>query len=212
MRKNFTFLATSACLFLSLPLLAQQPQAFKFTGTNYIVGQDPIDASGEFTVEFWAFVQGGDGSAHQLIAEGQPGTTFYVGYDGSGIIDIGDTWGATGIPMPFDTWTHFAVTFDQNTFITSLYLNGVLQIASTNFFGFEDGNPLTIGTSADLTALPFTGAIQNVAVYSLPRSAAQIKTDMFNTNLGDATLTMFYSMNDPDGTTITNTSLTGNSE
>ena len=214
MGKIFTYLMTSACLFLSLPLLAQQPEAFKFTGTNYIVGQDPIDASGEFTVEFWAFIPSTseDGNSHQLIAEGQPGTTFYVGYGPDGFIYVGDTWGNTGIQMPFDTWTHFAVTYDDNAFLTSVYLNGVLQIATNNFFGFEDGNSLTIGTSADLTAPLFTGAIQDVAVYDAPRTAAQIKADMFSPNLSDGSLTMFYSMNDPDLTTVTNTSLAGNSQ
>src|SRR6202012_1627482 len=128
---------------------------------------------------------------------------FYVGYDNNGIINIGDLWGATGVPMPFGTWTHFAVTFDDNSFATTLYINGV-QAAVNYGFAFEDGNPLTIGTSADLTAPLFTGEIQNVAVYSLPRSASQIKADMFSTNLGDATLAMFYSMNDPSGTTVIN--------
>ena len=220
MGKTFTYLLTSVCLFLSLPLLAQQPEAFKFTGTNYIVGQDPINASGEFTVEFWAFVPSSseDGNAHQIIAEGEPAVdgnqpvTFYVGYGPDGFIYVGDTWGNTGIKMPFDTWTHFAVTYDDNAFLTSVYLNGVLQIATNNFFGFEDGNPLTIGTSADLTAPLFTGAIQDVAVYDAPRSGAQIKADMFSPNLSDGSLTMFYSMNDPEETTVTNTSLAGNSQ
>ena len=220
MGKTFTYLLTSVCLFLSLPLLAQQPEAFKFTGTNYIVGQDPINASGEFTVEFWAFIPSSseDGNAHQIIAEGEPAVdgnqpvTFYVGYGPDGFIYVGDTWGNTGIKMPFDTWTHFAVTYDDNAFLTSVYLNGVLQIATNNFFGFEDGNPLTIGTSADLTAPLFTGAIQDVAVYDAPRTAAQIKADMFSPNLSDGSLTMFYSMNDPEETTVTNTSLAGNSQ
>ena len=217
MGKNYTFLLTFACLFLSSPLLAQQPEAFQFTGSNFIVGQDPIEASGEFTVEFWAFVPSTsmDANAHQLISEGQPGITFYVGYGPDGFIYVGDAWGNTGVKMPFDTWTHFAVTYDDNSFITSLYLNGVLQ-TTTNSFGFEDGNPLTIGISADLTTTtPFVGAIQNVAVNDLPRSAAQIKADMFNPDLSDTHLTMFYSMNvanEASTTTVTNTSYTGNSE
>ena len=70
MGKNFTFLLALACLFLSSPLLAQSPEAFKLTGSNYIVGQDPIDASGEFTVEFWAYIpySSYDGNSHQIIA------------------------------------------------------------------------------------------------------------------------------------------------
>lgn len=211
MGKIFTFLLLSACTLGSLQLLAQPPEAFRLNGNNYILGHDPIDASGEFTVEFWAYVPAGDGKAHQLIAEGSPGATFYVGYDANGIINIGDLWGPTGVQMPFGTWTHFAVTFDDNSFATTLYINGV-QTAMSYDFAFADGNPLTVGTSADLTALRFTGEMQNVAVYSLPRSASQIKADMFSTNFSDATLTMFYRMNDPSGTTVTNGALSGNSQ
>jgi hypothetical protein len=66
--------------------------------------------------------------------------------------------------MPFDTWTHFAVTFDDNTFATSLFINGV-PAAVNNGFAFEDGNQLAIATSADLTAPLFDGEIQNIALY-----------------------------------------------
>lgn len=210
MGKNYTFLLLLLCLSLSAPVLAQTPEAFKFTGSNYIVGQDPIDASGEFTVEFWAYVNF-DGQAHQLIAEGAPSTTFYVGYGADGLIYVGDAWGNTNVQMPFGTWTHFAVTFDDNSFQTTLFLNGV-QVAATSNFYFQDGAPLAIGTSADLTAPLVTGDIQDVAVYDAPRPASQIKADMFNTSLSDPSLTLFYSMNDPSGTTITNTAASGNSQ
>ena len=211
MGKSYTFLLLSLCLFLSTPLLAQT-EAFKFTGSNYIVGLNPIDplpSSSDFTVEFWAYVNF-DGQAHQIISEGEAGATFYVGYGSDGLIYVGDAWGNTGVQMPFGSWTHFAVTFNSNNFIAVLYINGV-QVASNSSFAFGDISNFTIGTSPDLSAPLFTGAIQDLAVYYDPiRSQSQIKADMFNTNLSDPSLMLFYSMNDPSGTSITNTAASGN--
>ena len=212
MRKKSTFLLTSLCLVFTLPLWAQT-NAFQLTGANYITGQDPIDAYNQFTVEFWAFVpfSANDGNIHQLISEGTLGQAFYIGYDGTGTITAGDYWqfpsgNSTGVPMPFGTWTHFAMTFDDNTFIANLYLNGKLA-AQSPYFNFSGGaNDFTIGTSVDLNAPRFSARIQNLTVYDLPRDQATIKADMFGTpDLSDPDLTLYWSMNTPDGTTIDNT-------
>ena len=215
MRKNFTFLFATLCLFLSQPLLAQT-NAFKLNGTNFITGQDPIFSTGgqAFSVEFWANIPHGskDGNFHEILGEGDVGdsASFYIGYDGNGFIDIADTWGPTNVSMPFDVWTHFAVTYDGN--YTTLYVNGVEQFTNNNLGYGGSGANLAIGTSADLTVPLFAGTIQNLAIYNDARTAAQVKSDLFNTNTSDPTLTVFYSMNTPDGTTIDNTATTGNSE
>ena len=212
MRKKSTFLLILSCLFLTLPLCAQN-NAFKLTGSNYITGQDPVDANNEFTVEFWAYVPRSainDGNAHQLISEGTPGQAFYIGFDGTGTILAGDNWqttgSSTGVAMPFDTWTHIAMTFDDNSFISNLYINGTQAAQSTNFWFNGGANDFTIGTSVDLSAPLFSARIDNLAVYDYPRDQTSIKADMFGTpDLSDPDLTLYWDMNTMDGSTIGNT-------
>lgn len=215
MRKIYTFLLSHACLLLTVPALAQN--AFKLSGSNYIIGQDPISEN-SFTVEFWAFIPSTSsgsltGVSHQLIAEGDytDQLDFYVGYDAFDQINIGgstNSWGPTGISMPYDTWTHFAVTYDGTKAI--LFLNGVQQASSTNFAMIDDGTKLRIGTSADGTAALFAGLIQNVGIYTAARPGPQIQTDMFSPDLSDAIA--YYSMATEDGTNVVNNAPTGNNQ
>ena len=211
MRKNSTFLLTLPCLLLTLPLWAQN-NALQLTGSNKVTGQDPIDANNEFTVEFWAYVPfiANDGNVHQLISEGSLGTAFYFGYDGTGTIIAGDSWqpttNSTGVPMVFGAWTHFAMTYDDNSFMSYLYINGTLAAQSSNFSFTDGGNNFTVGTSVDSTAPLFSARIDNLAVYDLPRNQATIKADMFGTpDLSDPNLTLYWDMNAINGTTVTNT-------
>ncbi|HWB91796.1 MAG TPA: LamG-like jellyroll fold domain-containing protein [Puia sp.] len=215
MRKKSTFLLAVVCLTMTPPLWAQN-NAFKLTGSNYITGQDPIDANNQFTVEFWAFIpfSSNDGNPHQLISEGQLGQAFYIGFDEYGVITAGDNWAgtglnSTGISMPFGAWTHFAMTFDNSIFVTTLYINGQIAAQSSNF-GFQGGaNDFTIGTSVDLSAALFAARIQNLAVYDYPRDQATIKADMFaSPDLSSPDLTLYWSMNTPDLTTVDNTAAT----
>lgn len=205
MRKSYTFLLAIACLFLTAPLLAQN-SALSLTGSNYVTaGVDALDPNGDFTIEFWTYIPaaGPDGQIHEFVSEGATGSGFYIGYDGSGNILVGDFWGPTGIPMPFGTWTHIALTFDNSTSTTTLYVNGVPRINTTSFF-FTDDQPFRIGVQTDISQ-PFTGEIDELKAWGAPRTAAQVKADMFGTpDITDMNLNAYFNMNDGSGTTVTN--------
>lgn len=171
-----------------------------------------MDGNNQGTIEFWAFVpqSAGDGNVHELVAEGEPGQAFYIGFDGTNTIIAGDNWQATtnstGVPMVFGTWTHFALTFNDNSYVSYLYINGSLAAQSNNFSFFSGYNNFTVGTGVDLAAPLFSARIDNLAVYDFQKDQAAIKADMFNTpDLGDPDLTMFWDMNSLDGTTVDNT-------
>ncbi len=208
MRKSYTFLLAVACLFLTAPVLAQN-SALKLTGSNYVsAGVDAIDPNGDFTIEFWTYIQaaGPDGNNHIFMSEGNPGSSFFIGYDGTGNILVGDFWGPTGVPMNFGTWTHIALTYNSSTFTTTLYINGVFQTNTTGF-GFTDGDPFLLGAQPDaaFAAQPLTGEIDELKAWNTPRTQAQIKADMFGApDLSDMTLTVYFNMNDGSGTTVTN--------
>ncbi len=207
MKKSFTFLLSLTCLTLTA---FTQNTALDLTGTNYVTtnGPDIINNGGDFTIEFWVYVpvSGNDHNAHQFMAQGYPGSAFYIGYDGTGTIVVGDNWGYTGVPMPFGTWTHIALTFDNTTSLASLYINGTLATASD--FGFSDFYPFRIGNALDNTQ-SFTGEIDEVKAWNAVRTSAQVRSDLFGIpSLGDNTLVAYYQMNDGSGTNVTNSATT----
>jgi hypothetical protein len=210
MKKSFTFLLSLTCLSLTA---FSQNTALNLTGANYVTtnGPDVINNSGDFTIEFWTYVPvaGFDHNAHQFMAQGYPGSAFYIGYDATGTIVVGDNWGSTGIPMPFGTWTHIAVTFDNNTSLASLYINGTLANASD--FGFSDFYPFRIGNALDNTQ-SVTGEIDEVKAWNAVRTSAQVRSDLFGIpSLSDNTLVAYYQMNDGSGTNVTNSATTNGS-
>jgi Concanavalin A-like lectin/glucanases superfamily len=210
MKKSFTFLLSLTCLSLTA---FSQNTALDLTGANYVTtnGPDVINNSGDFTIEFWTFVPvaGFDHNPHQFMAQGYPGSAFYVGYDATGTIVVGDNWGSTGIPMPFGTWTHIALTFDNNTSLASLYINGTLANASD--FGFSDFYPFRIGNALDNTQ-SVTGEIDEIKAWNTVRTPAQVRSDLFGIpNLSDNTLVAYYQMNDGSGTNVTNSATTNGS-
>jgi fibronectin type 3 domain-containing protein len=82
--------------------------------------------------------------------------------------------GATALPV--NAWTHLATTYDKVTL--RLYINGV-QVASTAAAGAiaTSTNPLTIGGDATWGQY-FGGVIDEVRVYNVALTAAQIQADM----------------------------------
>lgn len=212
MKKSFTFLLSLTCLTLTA---FTQNTALKLIGSNYVTtnGPDVITDDGDFTVEFWAYVpaSGNDGNSHQFMAQGYPGSAFYIGYDGTGTINVGDNWGSTGVLMPFGTWTHIALTFDNMASLASLYINGTL--AASSDFGFNDYYPFQIGAQLDGSQL-LTGEIDEVKSWNTVRTAAEVRSDLFGIpSFSDNTLVAYYQMNDGSGTNVTNSATsTGSSE
>lgn len=214
MRKCYTFLLASLCLSLHL---SAQNTSLSLTGSNYVTsGVDVIDPTGDFTVEFWAFIPQtmNDGNIHTLISEGSTGFAFTVGYAADGTIQLGDPaiFPSTGVPMTFDAWTHFALSYNSVTTIASLYVNGKLKTNLGGFF-FNDDQPFRIGVQTDLSQ-PTVGKIDEVKAWGTTRSQFQIKGDMFGTpDVNDNNLIAWYKMDDASGTSVANSAnSTGNSQ
>jgi hypothetical protein len=149
MRKSFTLLPLGVCLFLSFQTFAQN-SALELNDTNYVFynGTDPVNPNGDLTVEFWAYIPSliQDGQMHQFFSQGDATgqDAFYMGYDASGNIvagggvwqDINGNLVSTGVPMPVGRWTHLAFTWSGETFVATLYINGVQAAATTPILPF----------------------------------------------------------------------------
>ena len=101
---------------------------------------------------------------------------------GGGTFMSGPLYGTSTLPM--NTWSHLALTYDKVTL--RLYVNGV-QVASAAATAniATSTNPLQIGGDS-IYGQYFNGRIDEVRVYNLALSAAQIQSDM-NTPIGTGT-------------------------
>ncbi|HEX4817258.1 MAG TPA: LamG-like jellyroll fold domain-containing protein [Nonomuraea sp.] len=82
----------------------------------------------------------------------------------------------TPVPLPLNTWTHLAATYDGTTL--RLYINGI-QTAQTTKTGNirADTSPLRIGGNSTWGE-HFNGLIDEVRVHNRPLSPAEIQNDM----------------------------------
>ena len=116
----------------------------------------------------------------------------------------GWNWISTGIQLPLDKWVHVAITF--NAGVIRSYVNGTLvdQVNGTGGLGdvYPAMNDLTIGGRQNATTQRWTGWIDEVRVWNVERSPAQVLAT-YNTALtgAEAGLMGYWRFNEPTGVT-----------
>jgi hypothetical protein len=171
-----------------------------------------VPGSGDFTVEFWAYMSSLGASLREFISQGSStaGQNFYIGTDGTLMtIRCGDPWQNSGIAMPVNQWTHVALVRSGTN--ASLYLNGILKASTTGYTISTGGTGLRIGRQYGALAEYMNASVDELRVWNTTRTASQIKSGMFGiiaTNTPG--LAAYYKMNEGSGTTLGNsTSTTG---
>jgi hypothetical protein len=216
MRKSFTLLPLGVCLFLSFQTFAQN-SALELNDSNYVFysGNDPVYPNGDFTVEFWAYIPSliQDGQMHQFVSQGDVTgqDAFYMGYDTSGNIVAGGLWEdingnivSTGVPMPVGRWTHLALTWSGETFVATLYVNGIQAATNPYTSYFTDGRNFQIGMQTNGTQ-PMIGRIDELRTWYEVRTPAQIRSGMLGTtDLSDPDLNLYMNFNEGSGITVDN--------
>jgi hypothetical protein len=123
-----------------------------------------------------------------------------------------------GSQLPLNTWTHLATTFDGSTL--RLFVNGV-QVGSTALSGslLTSNGAVRIGGN-NIWGGFFQGRIDEVRIFNVAKTAAQITTDMNTpvalsdappaltnpgnrTNAENAVISLQLAATDPDGDVIT---------
>jgi hypothetical protein len=80
----------------------------------------------------------------------------------------------TGQTLEVDQWNHLAVTFDGTT--AKFYFNGVLVQEGNFSFGNDTEAPMQIGAATGGGGNPFNGALDEVRIYDIVLSEAEILT------------------------------------
>lgn len=135
--------------------------------------------SKSFSVECWLYFSSAPVSYGYLftIATAQSGTQFFRVYLYSSSVIIADFYSGGNVisaALATSTWHHVVVSYDANTLTLRLYVDNVLT--SNTGVGPFTGNAtptVQIGNSS-LDSHPFSGFIDEVAVYPYPLSAAQV--------------------------------------
>ncbi len=161
------------------------------------VSADPtIDANGKTALTISAWINpasGGENDGGRVIDKisGDGGYVLFVGdevasavqlaanvlYDG-----VSDSETTTTARTPINTWTHVAMVHNEDSAKkTKIYFNGVLQALTTDNAGVgtidnDSAVDLTIGNLAAATTRTFDGLIDDVRIYNVAKSAAEVKS------------------------------------
>ena len=159
-------------------------KALQFNGTSALVtvpDAASLHLSSAMTLEAWVNPSTVDASWRDVIYKGNDnyyleGTSTNASLPAAGVsarAGFAHAYGAE--PLPANTWSYLAETYDGSTL--RLYVNGT-QVAATTDSGSiaSSTNPLQIGGDS-LYGQYFAGMIDEVRVYNVALTAAQIQTD-----------------------------------
>ncbi len=134
---------------------------------------------------------------------------------GDGIVEfyVSNTFANTGYAisdaksLPLNTWTHLAGTYDGAN--VKLYINGKLVKSTPWTYAITSTDlPLYIGNHGvpGYPDRPFIGKIDEVRVWNIARTEAEINANIFKEIGTHANLKAYYKMSDGTGTSLTDNS------
>lgn len=198
-------------------------QALQFDGaaSQVQVAAKPALTPAQFTFEAWVNPQKQD--CNTIVSRGDGGNgaatdyIFQVGYNGSTCgaqmriaLFVGGGWFSSTNEVPLGAWTHVAVSFDGSAL--RFYMNGVPDAvtAQTNA-PYQSGFPLYIGRQGTVCNCNFfKGLIDEVRIWSIPRTPAQLSAGMSQALSGsEPGLVAYYRFDEGNGATAGNSAATG---
>jgi len=199
MRKKLLFIV--AILDLTALVASGQNFALNLNGTSgYVAIGTPISTGGSYTKEAWVYQTSSTGYQNIISSASTPfwinGGTLSAGQAGSFYLVTDPT------VFPLNTWVYVAVTYDAPSTTMNLYRNGIL-IASNNSVPAYTADNTYIGSNSGTSSF-FQGYIDEVRIWSVALTQAQLKPDIFTGPADNATgLVAYYTCNDGTGTTLT---------
>ena len=193
--------------------------ALSFDGNDYIqVGSSSsLVMTNSLSIEAWIHPLDGGVSGVIVGKEGE----YLLSRFSDGTIrwavanaNPGWTWNNTGYIVPTNQWTHLAVTYDNGVIKT--YANGILANTynGSGLIGDADTerNNFTIGARQwPNISEHFTGTIDEVRIWNVPRTQADIQADMSNRLLGsEPGLVGYWNFDEGSGNAVLDKTSNGN--
>jgi len=200
---------------------AQTNNALSFDGSNYVevTAGTALDATKIKTMECWVKFNTLAGSQEilsksvtsqgiELLVFGGNLAAYFMGNGAGSWISYPTSNLSTGV------WYHVAISWDGTKESIRLYVNGVsvgtrADNGNINVTGLLNpaGN-FRIGDWADPSNRFLNGQVDEVRIWNVNRTAEQIKAAMFDAVPDQTGLVAYYKMNQPSGSTLTNSTST----
>ena len=205
------------CLLVSAHSVIGQNYALQFNGVDERATMETTletTLSQSYSIEAWINARTWRPQSWQgsIITNdsgvGNGGFAFRCGNDGrlSIAVSANNNWNEalSDVVMTTNKWHHVAATVDQGTI--TLYVDGA-SVALATFQGDPAASTrdITIGESTGFPGRFFDGVIDEVRIWSVARSAADIASNIFTTFNGDEDgLAAYLPMNEGTGTLVSN--------
>ncbi|TAF78175.1 MAG: choice-of-anchor D domain-containing protein [Bacteroidetes bacterium] len=164
--------------------------ALDFAGDNDFVSVASLNATPNFTFEAWVNIPSYE-TGWRTIVEFENDAPYFGLSSGTNLAIAGVLNDPT--PMPLNTWTHVAATYDLALNRTSLFRNGI-QVASITGAPTRNGVGMGIGFNSGDNA--FKGQMDEVRIWNRALTAAEIFTNMScNPASGEPNLLARYDFN-----------------
>jgi hypothetical protein len=193
-------------------------KALDFDGVNdyVVVTNDPIFELTDGTIEMWFkpnWIANSMGYMPALMAnrDGQPSRYSFHIRDNLSQIGLFADGPALWRNYSFNQGQWYHVAFVENGSNTEIFINGISQGLTGNGFSTVTGLPLHIGSSNRDSEEYFKGQIDEVRIWNISRTQAQIQTGMNKTLQGNESgLVAYYDFEDGIGTTLTDKTANNN--
>lgn len=196
--------------------------AFSLSGNEYIeIPSVPVRPINSMTYEVWVKSATTNGQFVEVLNNGylvkNTGSGAYIQFYNYGLyrffVATSNGWFVVdNVVATTNNWDHIACTYDSNTGQIKFYLNGVLKGSATGsgLIRWDDTTPIKfrIGDYAPPYSQMFNGQIDEVRVWNVARTQAEIQANMSRESVGNETgLLAYYNMNRSGqgaGLTVTN--------
>ncbi len=206
----------------ALSAKAQTNYGLNFTGNSYVDAGNSasLNANNIKAMECWVKFNSFTGD-QEILAKSISGQGIELLKFGSNIAAyfMRDGSNVSFITYPTSNlqtgkWYHLAISWDGTKESIRLYVNGIsvgsrTDIGNINTTGLTNpAGSFRIGNWADPTSRFLNATVDEVRIWSVNRTATQIKRNMHLANNNEAGLTAYYKLNEGTGTTVANSSTT----